>query len=121
LESLLEKLSVERSIKLSVITFREGKKVKTAMVVPAFHPGPFKNVGSSALPYLIQKELENKLKCIVSVPHGLSGHDLDLASQAQNQKIIGNISQMVEVSNFDSTTTPLMRVKRNGAHASYAG
>lgn len=118
LESLLEKLSVERSIKLSVIMFRAEGKVKAAIVVPAFHPGPFKNVGSSALPYLIQKEMGNKLKCIVSVPHGLSGHDLDLASQAQNRKIIENISKMVDVSNFDSTATPLMRVQRNGAHAS---
>ncbi len=118
LESLLEKLSVERSIKLSVIMFRARRKVKAVIVVPAFHPGPFKNVGSSALPYLIQKELETKLKCIVSVPHGLSGHDLDLASQAQNQKIIGNISEMVDVSNFGSQTTPLIRVQRNGAHAS---
>jgi putative membrane protein len=118
LENLLESLSVERSIKLSVIMFRTRGKVKAAMVVPAFHPGPFKNVGSSALPYLIQKELENKLKCIVSVPHGISGHDLDLASQAQNQKIIQKISKMVDASNFDSTATPLMRGQKNGAHAS---
>jgi len=118
LENLLEKLSVERSIKLSVITFRAEEKVKAAIVVPAFHPGPFKNVGSSALPYLIQKELENKLNCTVSVPHGLSGHDLDLASQAQNQKIIENASEMADISNFDSRATPLARVHRNSAHAS---
>ncbi len=118
LESLLEKLSVERSIRLSIIVFRAEGRVKTAMVVPAFHPGPFKNVGSSNLPYLIQKELENTLKCIVSVPHGLSGHDLDLASQAQNQKIIEKISEMVDASNFSSTATPFVRSQRNGAHAS---
>lgn len=118
LENLLEKLSVERDIKLSVIMFRAEEKVKAAIVVPTFHPGPFKNVGSSALPYLIQRELENKLKCTVSVTHGLSGHDLDLASQAQNQKIIENISKIVGISNFDSTTTPLMRGLKNGAHSS---
>ncbi len=115
LESLLENLSVEQSIKLSVIMFRAGGKMKAAMVVPAFHPGPFKNVGSSILPYLIQKELENKLRCTVSVPHGISGHDLDLASQAQNQKIIEQISKIVDISNFSSSTTPLMRVHKNGA------
>jgi predicted neutral ceramidase superfamily lipid hydrolase len=111
LESLLEKLSVERSIKLSVMMFRAGRKVKAAIVVPTFHPGPFKNVGSSALPYLIQRELENKLKCVISVPHGLSGHDLDLTSQAQNQKI-------VDVSNFDSATTHFVRAQKNGANSS---
>ncbi len=118
LEDLLEKLSVERNIKLSIIMFQTKGKKKAAMVVPAFHPGPFKNVGSSTLPYLIQKELENRLKCVVSVPHGLSGHDLDLASQAQNQKIIRNISKMIEVPNFNSLSAPLVRVQRNGAHAS---
>jgi putative membrane protein len=118
LESFLEKLSVERSIKLSVIMFRAEGRVKAVMIVPAFHPGPFKNVGSSALPYLIQKELEDKLKCVVSVPHGVSGHDLDLASQAQNQKIIREISKLVDISNFASTTTLFMRVQKNGAHAS---
>ncbi len=118
LESLLEKLSVERSIKLSVMMFRAGGKVKAAIVVPTFHPGPFKNVGSSALPYLIQRELENKLKCVVSVPHGLSGHDLDLTSQAQNQKIIKKISEMVDVSNFDSATTHFVRAQKNGANSS---
>jgi putative membrane protein len=118
LESLLEKLSVERGIKLSVIMFRARGKMKAAIVVPAFHPGPFKNVGSSALPCMIQKELENRLKCTVAVPHGLSGHDLDLASQAQNQKIIKSISKRVDVSNFDSKATPFLRVQKNGAQAS---
>jgi putative membrane protein len=118
LENLLEKLSVERNIKLSIIMFRAGGKPKAAMVVPAFHPGPFKNVGSSALPYLIQKELENKLKCVVSVPHGISGHGSDLASQFQNQKIIKTISKKVDTTKFNSTTTPFVRDDKNGAHAS---
>lgn len=118
LERLLEKLSVEKSIRLSVLMFRTAEKVKAVIIVPAFHPGPFKNVGSSALPYLIQKELENELKCIVSVAHGLSGHDLDLASQTQNQKIISDISELVDVLEHDSATTTLVRAQRNGAHAS---
>ncbi|MGD8506107.1 MAG: DUF2070 family protein [Candidatus Bathyarchaeota archaeon] len=117
LENLLENLSIERNIKLSVIMFRTKEKVKAVMVVPAFHPGPFKNVGSSGLPYLIQEELENRLKCVVSVPHGLSGHDLDLSSQAQNQKIIKKISEMIDVSDFDVSTTPFARVLRSGAQA----
>jgi len=118
LEGLLEKLSVERSIKLSLLIFRAKGKIKAAMIVPAFHPGPFKNVGSSALPFMLQKELEKKLKCTVSVAHGLSGHDADLASQAQNQKIIEKVSQIAGVSNFDSAATPFIRGEKNGAHAS---
>lgn len=118
LESLLEKLSIERSIRLPVIMFRARGKAKAVIVVPTFHPGPFKNVGSSALPYLIQKELENKLKCVVSVPHGLSGHDVDLTSQAQNQKIIAKISHIDDMSDSDRATTHFVRVQKDGANSS---
>ncbi|MCW3976928.1 MAG: DUF2070 family protein [Candidatus Bathyarchaeota archaeon] len=118
LEALLEKLSIERSIRLPVIMFRARGKAKAVIVVPTFHPGPFKNVGSSALPYLIQKELENKLKCVVSVPHGLSGHDVDLTSQAQNQKIIAKISHIDDMSDSDRATTHFVRVQKDGANSS---
>ncbi|NIV44404.1 DUF2070 family protein [Candidatus Bathyarchaeota archaeon] len=118
LETLLEKLSIERSIRLPVIMFRARGKAKAVLVVPTFHPGPFKNVGSSALPYLIQKKLENKLKCVVSVPHGLSGHDVDLTSQAQNQKIIAKISNIDDMSDSDRATTHFVRVQKDGANSS---
>jgi putative membrane protein len=118
LENLLERLSVKRSIKLSLILFRTKEKAKAAMVIPSFHPGPFKNVGSSALPYLIQKELEKRLGGVISVPHGLSGHDLDLASQTQNQKIIQKISEISDFPNFSATATPFLRVQKNGASVS---
>lgn len=117
LENLLERLSVERNIKLSIVLFRAKGKTKAAMVIPSFHPGPFKNVGSSALPYLIQKELEGKLGGIVSVPHGLSGHDLDLASQVQNQKIIEKLRVISEASGFTAEATPFLRMQKNGANA----
>jgi putative membrane protein len=118
LEDLLEKLSVKRSIELSLILFKTKGRIKATMVVPSFHPGPFKNVGSSALPCLIQKELENKLGGVVSVPHGLSGHDLDLASQAQNQKIIREIYEIGGGSNVATTASPFLRFQKNGANVS---
>jgi putative membrane protein len=86
------------------------------MVVPAFHPGPFRNVGSSNLPYAIQTAIENKLpKCVIAVPHGLSGHDLDLASQAQNQRVLDAVQKLTEFSDYGSVATQFVRVKKKGA------
>jgi len=116
-ESLFEKWSQERDIKLSALLFRNlGGKMKAIVVVPAVHPGPFKNVGSSALPSAIQKALERKLlDCVVMVPHGLSGHDLDLANQNQNQLIIDRVLRLTETSDFEASANRFLRVKRSGA------
>jgi putative membrane protein len=118
-ERFFERFGVERDIKVSALAFRSNDRIKALMVVPAFHPGPFKNVGSSNLPHQIQTMLENKLlNCIAAVPHGLSGHDLDLASQAQNQLVLNSVEKMTDFSDYDSVASSLVRVKRNGASVS---
>jgi len=116
-EHLLERFSQERTVQLAALSFRNTQGlVKANMIVPAVHPGPFKNIGSSALPYAIQNTLENKLgQGVVLVPHGLSGHDLDLATQTQNQHVLERVTELCRVSNFGAVATPFLRVKRNGA------
>jgi putative membrane protein len=117
LENVLEKLGTEQSVNISFLVFKAEDKVKAVMVVPALHPGPFKNVGSSFLPYLIQSKLEKRLNCIVSVPHGLFGHELDLASQAQNQKVIDTILNSLNVDKLGNVTSAFVRVKNGKANA----
>jgi putative membrane protein len=118
LESLLERFGHKHNVKLSLLAFRAKERIKAVMVVPALHPGPFKNVGSSQLPYMLQRALENKLQCTVSVPHGLSGHELDLTSQSQNRKIIESVLRSIDFSLFDSRATPFVRTRENEAGAS---
>jgi putative membrane protein len=117
LENMLEKLGTEQSVNVSFLVFKAEDKVKAVMVVPALHPGPFKNVGSSFLPYLIQSELEKRLNCIVSVPHGLFGHELDLASQAQNQKVIDAILNSLDVDKLGNVASEFVRVRNGKANA----
>ncbi len=116
-ERLFERFSQQSEIQLSVLSFRSSKgAVKAIMIVPAFHPGPFKNVGSSGLPYLIQNAVESRLRnCVVMVPHGLSGHNLDLATQAENQLVLQRTLKLTEVSNFGAEATSFLHIKRNGA------
>lgn len=118
-ERFFERFGLERDIKVSTLAFRAKGEIRALMVIPAFHPGPFKNVGSSNLPHTIQTSLENRLpRCVVAVPHGLSGHDLDLASQTQNQLVLSGVEKMTDFSGFGSVASPFVRVKRNGASVS---
>jgi putative membrane protein len=118
LEAFFEKLGSEQNVRVSLLTFRANKRIKAAIIVPALHPGPFKNLGSSFLPSLIQTTLENKLQCVVSVPHGLVGHELDLSSQLQNQRVVEGILGSIDSLHNYSEATPFVRTRRNEATAS---
>ncbi len=118
LEAFFENLGSEQDVRVSMVTFRANKGIKAVMVVPALHPGPFKNLGSSLLPSLIQTTLENKLQCVVSVPHGLVGHGFDLSSQLQNQRVVEGILGFTDSALNYSKATPFMRTRKNKAAVS---
>jgi len=118
LEILFDRLGSERSIKVSMLAFGSRGNIKAVVVVPSLHPGPFKNVGSSLLPSMIQYALEKKFSCVVSVPHALYGHDFDLSSQFQSQKILNAVLEDSEFSRFESIGTQFMRAQENEVSAS---
>ncbi|MEJ2241648.1 MAG: DUF2070 family protein [Candidatus Bathyarchaeota archaeon] len=118
LENFFEQLGNEQDVCVSLLTFNAKDRVKAAIIVPAIHPGPFKNLGSSLLPYLIQTEVQNKFDCVVSVPHGLVGHELDVSSQSENQRIVKNILNLVGLSKYNSKATSLVRTENEDSKAS---
>ena len=115
-EEFLEKLGEEQDIKVSLIKF-DAPKPKAVIVVPSVHPGPFKNVGSSLLPSMLKTALEKELKCVTCVPHGLLGHELDLASQMQNQKIINSVVESANFKASEAKATPFFKVSNGLATA----
>jgi putative membrane protein len=109
LEDFLEKLGEEKDIEVSIIKF-DASKPKAVIVTPSVHPGPFKNVGSSLLPFMLKTALEKELDCVACVPHGLLGHELDLASQLQNQKIINHIIASVGFKAYETKASRFVKV-----------
>ena len=99
-EKLLEKLGKNELIEVMLMKFG-ALKTKAAILVPFVHPGPFKNIGSSLLPSQLKKGFEKEFNCDACVPLGILGHELDLASQAQNNKIIKSV---IDASNFVTLT-----------------
>jgi len=115
-EELLEKLGEEQDVEVSLIKF-DSSKPKAAIIVPSVHPGPFKNVGSSLLPSMLKVAFEREFNCVGCVPLGLLGHELDLASQPQNQKIISHVVEAASFTASETRATPSFSVSDGFATA----
>ncbi len=108
-EELLEELGEKKNVEASLLNFVSAKS-RTVIVVPSIHPGPFKNIGSSLLPSLLKGALEREFSCTACVPHGLLGHEYDLASQRQNQKVIDSvISTIRDLKASGATASPFVK------------
>ena len=116
-EEFLEKLGENEDIEVTILKC-DSYKPKAAIIVPLVHPGPFKNIGSSLLPSMLKREFEKEFGCDTCVPLGLLGHELDLASQAQNQKIINHVINAAKFTASANKATPFVKVTDGFATAS---
>jgi putative membrane protein len=116
-EGFLEKLGENEDIEVALLKF-DSYKPKAAIIVPLVHPGPFKNIGSSLLPSMLKHEFEREFGCDTCVPLGILGHELDLASQAQNQKIISHVINSAKFASSADRATPFVKVTDGFATAS---
>jgi putative membrane protein len=107
-EEFLEKLGEEQDVEISILKF-DTSKAKAIMAVPSVHPGPFKNIGSSLLPSMLKTALEERFNCVAYVPHGLLGHELDLASRTQNVRIINHTVESADFDAYETEATPFVK------------
>jgi putative membrane protein len=117
LEFFLEKLGEDTDIEISLIKF-DASKPKAAIIVPLVHPGPFKNIGSSNLPFLLKRDFERAFHCSACVPLGILGHELDLASQKQNLKVIESVIASATLKASIDKATPFVRNTNGSATVS---
>ena len=116
-EELLEKLGENEDVEVTLLKF-DSYKPKAAIIVPLVHPGPFKNIGSSLLPSMLKREFEKEYGCDTCVPLGILGHELDLASQAQNRKIITQVLTSARFTASADRATPFVKVTEGFVTAS---
>ncbi|MGO9644059.1 MAG: DUF2070 family protein [Candidatus Bathyarchaeia archaeon] len=119
LESYLSELGIQTEIDVAAYVFRRKStnQIKSIMLVSNFHPGPFLNVGSSVLPFLFQTAMRKRLDAVGMVPHGVSGHELNLVSQEQNAKIIEWVIESIPNLSYSDHATPVIRVNNEIATA----
>ena len=117
IEHYLEQLGEDEDVEVSFLKL-DSSKAKATIIVPTVHPGPFKNIGSSLLPSLLKHEFEAVHGGIACVPLGILGHELDLASQKQNYKIIDQVISSAKLEATDDKASTFVRVTEGFASAS---
>jgi putative membrane protein len=117
LEKHLEDLGENADIEVNLLKF-DADKPKAAIIVPLVHPGPFKNIGSSLLPSMLKQSYEKEYGCSACTPLGILGHELDLASQAQNHKIVADVLSSAAFESQSSLASPFVRATDGHAIAS---
>ncbi|MEE8322752.1 MAG: DUF2070 family protein, partial [Candidatus Bathyarchaeia archaeon] len=118
LEDYLEILGSNTSFLISLLAFKKVESTELVVVVPTIHPGPFKNLGSSNLPYLIQNGLEKHIEGVVAVPHGTCNHKSNLTSKRQCVKVVKEIIKASTFSKVDYEATRFVREENNLTKAS---
>jgi len=111
LESFLTKLGVETEIDATAFAFRKKgtDKIKAAILVSNLHPGPFLNIGSSVMPFLFESLMSQRFGAVTMTPHGVSGHELNLVSQEQNERILTWVISTLADAPYRSLATPAER------------
>jgi len=117
LEEHLEAMGENADIHVSILKF-DSSKPKAAIIVPLVHPGPFKNIGSSLLPSMLKHDFEKQYNCNACTPLGILGHELDLASQAQNHKIVAEVLSQAKFKAVNAEASPFVRATDGAAIAS---
>jgi len=117
LETHLEEMGEDADINVSLLKF-DAAKPQAAIIVPLVHPGPFSNIGSSLLPSMLKHDFETQYNCSACTPLGILGHELDLASQAQNRRIVAEVLSKAQIQAANAQASPFTRETDGAAIAS---
>jgi putative membrane protein len=119
LESYLNELGVATEIDAAAFAFRKkgSNGIKGVMLVSNLHPGPFLNIGSSVMPFLFEALMERRFGAVAMFPHGVSGHELNLVSQEQNERILAWVLSNLASAPYCDLATPVERSRNEIATA----
>ena len=119
LEDQIARVGEERDLSVDSLIYRDVTGgCRAAMIVPYIHPGPFRNVGSSAMPEVLSRRFGKELGCEVLVPHGVSTHERDLAHSGESERVTEAITSSLASGRSSDLASPVVRVEREGAQAS---
>jgi len=117
LEEEITGVAVYKDLDVDMVKFiGDDGRCLVNVVVPYIHPGPFLNVGSSAISKVITDRLSAS-GCTTMVCHGVSTHDLDMTRSSDLEKIVESIHASKSTGS-GSKCTPMTRADVEGAKAS---
>ncbi|TFH03491.1 MAG: DUF2070 family protein, partial [Candidatus Thorarchaeota archaeon] len=96
LETILTKISTIQSVPMEIIIFKDTKGPVACGVVEYVHPGPFRDIGSSGLPYIIMKHIQETHGIPSFVLHGSCTHHQNLTTKKDYPKVLDEIDRLIE-------------------------
>jgi putative membrane protein len=109
MEEIMESKAKNKHIKSDVLKFvsvaRSDRNI--SVVIPGVHPGPFKPIGGSNLPYELLRFFETG----AIVVHGASDHSLNIPSKNQLEKYLSSFNR-AKVTDTATTCTQAFQTKK---------
>lgn len=124
LEDLMSRLGRTDEVRCELFVIRREGQSPVALVISDVHPGPFRTVGSSMLPSLIQQKLGEK-GFESAVLKGLSSHEKNIASRKTAEQLAERLAveavALLESKEFKTAFALPMRNRLNGASSLTVG
>jgi len=96
LENLLSDNSIDITVDTYLLTLPDTKWRPTYLIIPYFHFGPFRNIGSSRFPSIISEYLYLRKGVNSMIFHTPTSHDLDLSSHKETKQAIEQVIELSE-------------------------
>ena len=112
MEKILLSKSKDERVNTDIVKFY-NKDQSLYWVVPNIHPGPFKEIGGSNLPYQIYNYFDQN----AIVFHSASDHSLNISSKEEVQKYLKSLSDTNNIKEFGDTCSIPVQIKIKNATA----
>lgn len=106
LERFFSDQGIQAEVPVSTVTFHDDDGLRSALVVPAAHPGPFGTLGGSDLPRRIREALDVP---VVSL-HGPCTHEQNPVDAAATERVVQAVSEMIEEAEPRGGAAPPLRI-----------
>jgi len=113
IEQVLKRIGEKADILVGLISFRAKKKIKTLMIIPYIHPGPFGEVGGGRMTRILMDRLEKGMSLFI--PHGTATHDLNPVTIASLNLIAERIKRSLAEIKYYKTASHSLRIQKGDA------
>lgn len=108
-EDFFKSFSEKMDVHVGLVAFKKGNELKSIMIVPSVHPGPFGMLGGSDLPNKLSETLKDLSKNVL-VPHGSATHDLNLSSSEDKDKIVEMVKEILYDVEYSNNASSFIRL-----------
>ncbi len=96
LEKILTNIATIQDIPVEIIIFRDDEGPVACGVIQYVHPGPFRDIGSSDLPSVIIKHIQETHEIPAFVMHGSCTHQQNLTTKEDYPIVLAEIDRLIE-------------------------